>query len=81
MPLKMQFPAFEEKFLLLLLSDSSVTVLSQLLPFILTSKVMVIQITCSFCLLSYQSLLLEEINMMWVFLMEFVTIVMISACC
>lgn len=77
----MQLPAFEEKFFLLLLTDSSVTVFSQLFPFVLTSKVIVIQITCSFCLLSYQSLLLEEINIIWIFLMESVTVVVTSACC
>lgn len=32
MPIKMPFPASDEKFLLFLLTDSSVTVLSQLFP-------------------------------------------------
>lgn len=49
MPIKVQFPSFDEKFLSVVVTDPSVTVLSQLFLFVLTSKVIVIQITCSFC--------------------------------
>lgn len=65
---------------LLLLSNSSVTMLN-LFPFVLTSEVIVVQIVCSFHLVSFQSLLLEEINIIWIFLMESVRVVMTSTCC
>lgn len=66
---------------LLLLSNSSVTMLNQLFPFVLMSKVIVVQIVCSFHLVSFQSLLLEEINIIWIFLMESVRVIITSACC